>query len=527
MVLLLPEVSLGKRVAPRYPWKAARQWLQHHHSVQQQQHLQQQQPQQQQQQLLQQQQSQLLQQTHQPEQQEKQEQQRQQQGAAEELRGCIDEGPLLPPFRPPRLPGVGLISLSRPEEAPKTRPSSPEKFRHSSDTEEQEAPFSPRCTWSNSSSEDEELSFLQPGPAWASGGPLKRGRCRPVPAMWQRNVQQQQQEQQQQQQQQGQQQDQQPQQQQQQQQQGRQAAELGGHKSISTCDTEGRDSPSSSSNDSPGDAPTTANETAAVTAAAPAASTAASVDALAASVTEDHNGLFGMLSPPLPVPMSPWTLPPSSEVSLGPICPREAPQGPFLGDPKGSQRLGGGPTERRLGGAPQMQEDGGPHGAPLQERDPPPDWWDSSDEDYPWTSWPWGLSNGSPAELGGPQGTGAIRGTGPPLGRGTLWNPSHHRAEWTCTCGSSICTCCSSSSSISNNNTNANTTSGRAQGPPRMVPGPPARLTKCREALLGSADLTGALLWARKRSHSYWELRKPLSAGHLLLRFTRSLSLQW
>ncbi|OEH78060.1 hypothetical protein cyc_06316 [Cyclospora cayetanensis] len=264
-------------------------------------------------------------------------------------------------------------------------------------------------------------------------------------------------------------------------------------KSISTLDSDGHESPSS------------ANESTGESAAALGAPAAAAVAPKAASPSESKSA-WSPFRPALPSFPHPWALLPLPGDSSNVCTPREAPPGAPNGNRKEDPSRWKPSAEREPFDAPTF------HTTCIQTalgRDREgAEWWGPREEDYPWSSWPWSLSVSPQTKAS----------EAPPVVSG-FQRDCRHFSGW-----SSLApfTPARGARNCSNGGSGAMPPSHAwalqgSLGPPR----------KCREALMESADLTGALLWARKRSHSYWELRRPLSPNHLVLRFTRSLSLQW
>ncbi|XP_026192429.1 uncharacterized protein LOC34622503 [Cyclospora cayetanensis] len=389
-VLLLPGVSLGQRIAPRFPWRAARHWLQ------------QQRPPQQLKQL------EGHQRKNHEHQQRKQQlaQVRQVHPATErDTQAWVESGSLGGPLRNPRLPAGGLLGTSEVKGIfGRTADCSPGSHRWSCDTDTQEEPPSSDTSsshvwlWSNSSNGDEELSPLQRGPSWASGSHRSMGQQRRVPVKWMQQQHQEQKEQQGGEQAQG--------EQERHQQPNSNLRGLRTRKSISTLDSDGHESPSSA-NESTGES--------------------------AAALGEDP---------------SRWK--PSAE--------REPFDAPTFHTTCIQTALG-----RDREGA---------------------EWWGPREEDYPWSSWPWSLSVSPQTKAS----------EAPPVVSG-FQRDCRHFSGW-----SSLApfTPARGARNCSNGGSGAMPPSHAwalqgSLGPPR----------KCREALMESADLTGALLWARKRSHRH------------------------
>lgn len=477
-VLLLPASPLRYRVAPRYPWKAAKQQRQQaqqqgrqHNEHQQQQRLQPQQA----------------------------------EGSPEVW---AKQKGVAPPFGPRRMLGGGPLAaaeLAKPCDASEHLLAKPSC---STEDESQSSSSYDPCSWScssnssitrtrscnvsnssnSSSSEETELSPLQNGPSWASGLRLSLGgrRRRHLERKWMKDALQQQQEKEPQQspiQQQLSRNQQLQQLQELQQLQGTPSAELTGHKTLSTCDSEDRGSPLSAR-----------------------ALLSVAERAVAPAVKTQQNEALVAHCPCLSVLPSRWALCRATDTSLETLVDSEV-SPKHICQPPSHRREGGAGAAAGAGGSnsetPDSSRREGEHGDALC----------AGEEEYPWTSWPWEYSKGARSAVGPPQQSGPLKGVRPFLDPGPLWRFSHQR-------DSSAYACNGSNSSSSS--------SAGVQAPHLAMQGAYYRqFRKCREALMESTDLTGALLWARKRSHSHWELRRAFSTRHLLVRFTRSLSLQW
>ncbi|CDJ47345.1 hypothetical protein, conserved [Eimeria brunetti] len=499
-LLLLPGRSLGERIAPQYPWKAARRWLQQ----QQQQH------------------EQKLQQQDLPEQEEKQhgdvaaqqqvqpQERRQQQqrltlAAGLGAQHCLEKGALEAPLRPPRRFGVGLLGSSD------SVSSWSGTNRNERNVYSWGAPCRPPWTPVSSSSEERELSPLQRRPSWASGARLNQERQDRVPPRWRQHemddpeVEQQKERQgQDRQQQQQQQHRQQPGGSQQQHNEGLWAAN---NSSESSNCPEARDVGFLSS-------PTSSSKEAETKEAAETTQEKIAATGSAAVSTSYGEASRGVCTPQLPAASSYWAFCRSSSSSTDSLR-GPSPRGDLYLSPLSSpgclqQRPG--PSLHRCSLSPLLSESRASLETPCKQGE----WPRLTDEEYSWNSWPWGLSDS--------RGLPSIRITGPPgspdhevkvlPGGCCLQRPADPTASGSCSCNTH---------DGSHHSAPTSPPSRGGQGPQ----GPPGPLRKCRESLIDSADLTGGLLWARRRSHSYWDLGRPFSTGHLMLKFTRSLSLQW
>ncbi|CDJ62528.1 hypothetical protein, conserved [Eimeria necatrix] len=500
-LLLLPGSSLGDRVAPRYPWKAARQWQQQQKVLLLQQ-LDREQFQDEELQLKEQPQPQERQPEH-PQQQEQNEQDSSELGQG--VQSFLETGVLEAPLRPPRHFSMGLLG-------------SPDSLSSSWNCSQEEPgayswgpPCRPYRDHSRSSNEDEDLSPLQKRPSWACGSRMHQGRQRHIPPRWQQHQEQQR-----------------PQHQQHQQQQqlenalkmqeqeqhshkerrnhGHHSANhqhkhggMGEYKSLSTSDSDGPEHPYC-----PDDS---AGESAAIeTVTTATGATAGSVF----TSNGNEEASRGFCSPKPPPPPSTWVLRGSFTDSPRGLSPGRAPkvaipdirittEGP-------QQKLGMSPDSCESD--PQLSSIRASQYAPCKALD----WRESTDDEYPWSSWPWGLSRRPLSST-----TGAAQRNSSSAKHAQLRESCTNLARAMYAEESDSYTCRSNSSS------NTSTQSMHSNG----IRQPPGSLRKCRDVLIDSADLTGGLLWAHRRSHSYWDLRRPLSTSPLLLRYTRSLSLQW
>lgn len=416
-------------------------------------------------------------------------------------------------MRPPRRFGVGL--LGSPE-----MPSSWSSTRNEQNVYSWGAPCRPPWSNGSSSSEERELSPLQKRPSWASGARLNQGRQVRVPPRWRQHQQQQQREQQDQQQEQHREQGQQRQQHQQehsneygssQHQYGEGSwATPSNSKSPNCYDAEDVGFFCTSFRSSGEGAVTGEGTTQTTTAALPSTAGLA-----ATSISCSCEAPRGLCSPQLPTVPSYWALSRSStgspRGSLSSSRGGELPLTP-LSSPFCQQQQRWGQPMHRCSFSPLLRKSRPQSNTPRKGAE----WHALAEEEYPWTPWPWGLSKNSPA--GDDSLEFSLRDSG----------FGEHEAErlpscrcldrWADATVSHSCSCNTNEGSRRSATNSSHSHGGQ---------GPPGPLRKCREALIGTADLTGGLLWARRRSHSYWELRRPFSASHLLLRFTRSLSLQW
>lgn len=494
-VLLLPGSSLGERIAPQYPWKEARRWLQQQ-QLQHEQRLQELENQEQQKQLREADEEQLK----------PQERQKPQEAStpSQEAQYFLEKGALEAPLRPPRRFDAGLLGSSDISSSWNSSRNEQNVYSWGAPCR---PPFSP--TGSSGTSEERELSPLQKRPSWASGARLDQERQARVPPRWR-------QQQQQHRQQQGQEQEQQTERQGQQGQQQHHSPEEYG------CIQHRYEGPwafpSSSKSADYSDAEDIGFPCSPISSSGKAATREATTQTTTTMATTGSAGFStccgevsqSLCSPQLPAAPSSWAFCPSSRYSPRGLSPRgELPVTP-LSTPVSQQQPWGQPLHR-WSLSPLLGKSKAPQEVLRKEEE----WHTLADEEFEWNSWPWGHSmSPPPVDSLGPR----LRDTGVAEHEAKFLTGCSCLDRWADATASESCSC------KTNDSVHLSaTTSSHQRGGQR----PTRPLRKCRDSLIDSADLTGGLLWARRRSHSYWELRKPFSTSHLLLRFTRSLSLQW
>ncbi|CDJ29137.1 LOW QUALITY PROTEIN: uncharacterized protein EMH_0047140 [Eimeria mitis] len=314
-VLLLPGSSLRDRIAPQYPWKAARQWLQQQ-QLQHEQRLQLQELPETQEQL--------------KEQQLKLQEQQEASIPGQAAQHFLEKGELEAPMRPPRRLGPGLLGSGAAQEDAWS------SSQYESNVYSWGAPCRPPWSPNSSSSEERELSPLQRRPSWASGARLNKGRPARLPPRWRQYEQQQQQQQDREQDGQGQQ----RQQQQQQQHSQQQGCSQHQHERMPTPSSNSNSSATWSEAENAGSLYSPTNSSgeptaaAAAAAAAGAAATSKTTAATAATAsvavsTSCVDASRGLCSPELPTAPSYWAvchsidspraLSPTEEISVTPM----------------------------------------------------------------------------------------------------------------------------------------------------------------------------------------------------------------